>query len=375
MQKIKIIYTRLFHWEYWNSALLYLPVMPYLLYLFIKARAIFFFNAANPGIKNGGLIMESKWEIYKDAPENFFPKSLYVRGNEHFDQIALAARGSFTFPLIAKPDIGSKGRGVSIIKNERELHQYHNSCPVPYIIQEKIDHPMEAGIFYVRMPNERKGRITGIVEKIFVQVTGDAKSTIYELLQQNPRYLLQLSALKKIIEPQVLSYILPADKTRLLVDIGNHARGAYFVNVPHRINERLEQVIDEYCQQFPGFYFGRLDIRFAGWQALEQGKNFAVIELNGSGSEPTHIYDPANTLWYVWKEICRHWNWMYKVAKYNQQVNKHPYQSLKDGINLLLENKNYEKKLKDFLFSPGKDPAEIVVHENSQPFLSAPLMA
>lgn len=365
-QKMKIIYTRLFHWEYWNPALLYLPVMLYQLFLFFKARAIFFFNAANPGIRNGGLVMESKWEIYKNAPDHFFPKTLYVQGNEPFANVLSGLNHSFPFPLVAKPDVGSKGIGVAIIKNERELGQYHQSCPVPYIIQEKIGYPLEAGIFYVRMPGEDKGMITGIVEKIFVQVTGNGRNTVYELLQQNPRYLLQLPALQRIVEPGLLSSVLPENTTHVLMDIGNHARGAYFKNASHRIHAKLSHTMDAFCQQFPGFYFGRLDIRFNSWEELEQGESFAVVELNGSGSEPTHIYDPSNSLWYVWKEICRHWHWMYKIAAYNHRVHHHPYQSFKEGYRLLLENRNYGKKINSFLFSPTNKASNDVIDENNK---------
>ena len=35
------------------------------------------------------------------------------------------------------------------------------------------------------------------------------------------------------------------------------------------------------------------DVKFNSWEELYEGKNFMIIELNGSGSEPTHIYDPS----------------------------------------------------------------------------------
>jgi hypothetical protein len=36
-----------------------------------------------------------------------------------------------------------------------------------------------------------------------------------------------------------------------------------------------------------GFYFGRLDIMYQSIADLEQGKDFAIVELNGAASEPT----------------------------------------------------------------------------------------
>ncbi len=65
-------------------------------------------------------------------------------------------------------------------------------------------------------------------------------------------------------------------------------------------------MIDQICQQVEGFYFGRLDIRYNNWEELKQGKNFSIIELNGAGSEPTHMYDPKHSIFFAWKEIIRH---------------------------------------------------------------------
>ena len=349
----RILFIKLLHWEYWSSAVLYFPVLPYLAILWLKARSCFFFNAANPGIKNGGFLMESKWDIDEDAPTGFFPVTVLVNPSEDFFALYKTVMMRFNFPFIAKPDIGGKGKGVAIIHNKEELQAYHNSCPVAYIVQEKINYSLEAGIFYVRMPNEKKGRITGIVQKEFVHVTGNGHDSIYQLLQQSNRYFLQIKSLQKIIDAATMQQILPAGKTKLLVDIGNHARGSYFINAGYRINPSLTATIDKCCQQFPGFYFGRLDIRFNSWEQLQQGEQFAIIELNGSGSEPTHIYDPANSLWYVWKEICRHWHWMLRISMYNHKKGV-AYLSFKEGWKMFRDNAAYNKKMEGFDFKPSQ---------------------
>ncbi len=53
------------------------------------------------------------------------------------------------------------------------------------------------------------------------------------------------------------------------------------------INNELFKIIDNLCKQIPQFYFGRLDIKFLNWEKLNQGKQFAVKELNDAASEPT----------------------------------------------------------------------------------------
>lgn len=353
-EKIKIFFIKCSNKEYWSSTLLYLPVMPYLVWLMIKSRAVFFFNAANPGIKNGGLLMESKWDMYLDAPAHFFPLTYYASPKENFVFTTTRAWQEFIFPVVAKPAIGSRGIGVAIIHNVEELEAYHLQVPVPYIVQQKITYPMEAGIFYIRVPGETKGMITGIVQKEFVQVTGNGKDNVFTLLKKNQRYLLQIHDLQKMIAPATMQHIVPDGETILLVDIGNHARGAYFINATDKITAMLTSTVDFYCKQYPDFYFGRLDIRFNSWAELEQGLHFAIIEVNGSGSEPTHIYDPANSIWYIWKEICRHWKWMYLISRQLHRQQNIPYQSTREGIDLLLENSAYQKKVAGFVFTPAQ---------------------
>jgi hypothetical protein len=54
------------------------------------------------------------------------------------------------------------------------------------------------------------------------------------------------------------------------------------------VTDKLEATINEMCLQIPGFFFG-MDVMYNTFEELENGKNFAVVELNGAASEPTHI--------------------------------------------------------------------------------------
>jgi hypothetical protein len=318
-----------------------------MIFLWIKSKNMFFFNATNPGIEYGGFLMESKWKIYNSAPIGFFPTTKIIEPRESFDQVVLSVRDKFQFPFIVKPDVGSQGRGVTIISNLQQLHTYHTRCPVPYLIQEKVTHPLEAGIFYVRMPGSRQGTITGIVQKQFIKVVGDGEHSLMELLAQTPRYLLQLNALKKILGEEAMQAIVPAGEVRTLLEIGNHARGALFQNASDKISAQLTTMVNDLCRGFNGFYFGRLDIRFESWQALEKGRNFAVIELNGSGSEPTHMYDPGASLFTAWKEICWHWKIMQEIASHNHRRGI-AYLGWSDGLRMFRENREVNKKLAHF---------------------------
>lgn len=339
---------RLRHWEYWSSHFIYIPVLPYITYLALRAKAVYFFTAANPGIAYGGFMMESKWKIHTDAPEGFFPPTIPVHPSENVETVLQKLEHNFPFPFIVKPDIGSKGRGVMVVHTAEVFRQYHAACPLPYLVQQKIDYPLEAGIFYVRLPGAKQGFVTGMVQKEFIQVTGDGQSSIRLLLEKNPRYLLQLDILEQLLPGEMLDTVLPAGEQKLVLDIGNHARGALFKDVSERCSEKLVRVIDQVCQAFPGFYFGRLDIRFQSWEQLEEGQSFAIIELNGSGSEPTHMYDPRHSIVGAWREVCRHWKWMHRIARANHAAGV-PYLSYKEGKKMFRGNKEVDRMLAAFV--------------------------
>ena len=329
--QMKLFFHKLFHWEYWPMHVVYVPIYFQWVFYAFKARTIFFFNASNPSIKNGGFFMESKMEIYNLIPRNYYPKTELIAANSNFEMIQSQIKEcQFGFPLIAKPDIGLRGSAVKKIHNEIELKAYHEKANFDYLLQDLIPYPNEIGIFFVRYPHEKKGRITGIVGKEFLIVTGDGQSTIETLIRKNPRHQLQLKVLQKEYGSD-LQTILPNGESRNLVPYGNHIRGAKFLDFSHLISPQLTNVINEMCIQIPEFYFGRLDIMYATFEELEQGKNFSVVELNGAASEPTHIYDPKHSIFFAWKELSRHIRFMYQISVANHRRGI-PYLSWKAGM-------------------------------------------
>ena len=316
---MKLFFHKLFHWEYWPFQIVYIPI--YFLWAFyaIKARTIFFFNASNPTMKNGGFIMDSKKEIYSLIPQKFYPKTDYIKENLPFEEVEnILKKSKIDFPFITKPDIGLRGSAVKKIQNIEDLKNYHTKANFDYLLQELIPFPNEVGIFYVRFPNELHGKITGIVAKEFLIVEGDGNATILDLILKNPRYELQLNALMKEYG-WGLNEVLPKGEKRNLVPYGNHARGAKFLDYSHLISPELTKVIDDMCLQIKGFYFGRMDLMYNTWAELEQGKNFSIVELNGAASEPTHIYDPKHSLFFAWKELARHITYMFEIGVENQK--------------------------------------------------------
>jgi hypothetical protein len=331
MNKWRRLVIRLRHWEYWNSKLVYFPLYPYWLWLSIKARSFYFITAANPGIKNGGLVMESKYDSYRILPAHLIPRTVLIHPGTPEEAVTqIAHEAGIAFPMIAKPDIGERGLAVKKIHDHAELERYARDMPVAYLLQEYISYPQEVGIFYSRYPGSASGRISGIVYKEPVTVSGDGVSTIAQLVAANDRYLLQWEQIKAL-HPHMSVDVPARGEQVVLVPYGNHSRGSRFTDQTFRATAKLNDAIDRICSSIPGFYYGRLDIRFESWELLEECQKCAIIEVNGSGSEPTHIYDPRHSLWFAWREITRHWHIAYTIGKANQQAGTRAL-TLKEGF-------------------------------------------
>ena len=339
-------FIRLLHWEYWSANIVYAPVFPVFLWYCLKARSFFFFSTSNPTIKNAGLLMEGKYDIDAIVPPAYRPASLYFEPGSSFTQVKyLLEKNNFEYPLILKPNIGGKGVGVHKLADDEALKQLLPLFPVAFIVQPFVDLLNEIGLFYVKIPGNEKGQITGIVRKEFLKVKGDGINNVEALLQQNSRYILQIPALKKM-PGGLLEEVLPAGEEKIVVPFGNHARGSLFIDDSHLVNQQLEDTFNEVCGRINGFYYGRLDIRYNSWEELCEGKNFSIIELNGAGSEPTHIYDPNHSLFFAWKEIIRHWKLLWLVSQKNKERNKTAYMNFSAGLQMLLDNNAYAKKMK-----------------------------
>jgi hypothetical protein len=342
-------FIKLFNWEYWSMTAVYAPIYFYWFYMCAKARNLFFFNASNPTIENGGFIMERKSDIYNIMPPAYYPKTLLVKeGLTRAEVKRIVSDANFNFPVIVKPDIGGKGRGVRKIDSLEDAVAYILFAEFPMLVQALVDYKNEAGVFYYRFPWEENGKISGIVAKEFVTIVGDGISNVEKLLLKNERYVLQMDALRKMPEIN-FNEVLNNGEEKILVAFGNHARGAKFLDVTNKITAALEKTIDNICNQVPQFYFGRLDIMFTNWEDLEQGKNLSIIELNGAGSEPTHIYDPSHSIFFAWKEIIRHWKILYKISVWNHKNANAPYLPFKKGLKIFREVGKVEKKLDELL--------------------------
>lgn len=336
-------FIRLRNWEYWPFEVVYVPIFFYWLWLSLKARSLFFFSAANPSIETGGMLGESKIDILNRISDAYKPKTAFIEVPTTLATIReQMARHQLNFPIIAKPNVGERGWRVEKIEDAAELKAYANDSRVDFLIQEYVDTPLELGIFYYRLPGEARGSISSVVRKEFLFIRGDGCSTVWELIQRNERARLQIDTLKTRYQ-EILSRILRRNETFTLVPIGNHSRGTKFLNANNLINDQLTQVFDHISQSIDGFYFGRYDLRCSSLDDLYEGKNIRILELNGAGAEPAHIYQPGFSLQEAYRVLFHHWRVLYEISRENNRRGI-PYLKLGKAFRILKRIRIHKKR-------------------------------
>ncbi len=291
------------------------------------------------------MLGESKTDIFDLIPKEYLPEYLLISSPEI--KVAIDFSHKIGFPLIVKPDIGERGTLVEVIHSVDELSSYHRACTVPYLIQSFVAYPIELGVFYVQMPNESKGRITSIVQKDFLSVTGDGKANVSALLHSNFRAILQMNFDHPRFKGKM--DLIPANGEVFRVEgIGNHCRGTTFINANDHITPKLEEAFNTISNEIEGFYFGRFDLRCSSWEKLEELKNFKILELNGAGAEPGHIYHPGASLFAGYRSVIDHLRMLGQVSRANHRKGV-PYWTLRQGLNKLKEIKAYNRKIEHLL--------------------------
>jgi hypothetical protein len=315
---------KILNYEYWPWWLFYLPMIPYWLYQAMRAKSLAYFTAVNPSIEAGGFYGEKKTDILANIPKEYLPKTIFITKDKSIAFVQLELLDNdLALPIIAKPNIGERGTDVAKIESFEDLKIYHQNAQEDYLIQEFIDYPIELGVLYSRLPDEKIGKISSITRKEFLSITGDGRASIEELILQNPRARFQLETLRLRLGDE-MQKILAKDEKHLLEPIGNHCRGTKFLNDNHLINRQLDEVFAKIIQNFEGFYYGRFDMKVSSITDLYEGKNIKIMELNGVSSDPGHIYDPSYKLYHAYRDLMWHWRRIADISIANQKLGIRP---------------------------------------------------
>lgn len=335
-------WRRLVRWEYWPRWAFYPPVVVYILGLAVRYRRPTLFTACNPAIPASGFVGESKSAILEglggsaslvarwDLLEPSLPateRARLVRGFLDENQIEL--------PVVLKPDAGERGSGVRIAKRWEEIEEILETQDEPLIVQRYVS-GKEYGVFYVRLPNEETGKVFSITAKLLPEVVGDGRKTLEQLILDEDR-LLPMAEHYFRARAAELTHVLAAGERRRVVDVGTHCRGALFYDANELGGEGLRSVLDGVSHRFPGFFFGRFDLRVPTAEHLTRGEGIQILELNGVTSEAAHVYDPKGTLRQAYRVLFEQWRLAFEIGRRNVEAGTAHPASIRELASLLLD--------------------------------------
>lgn len=318
--KLPLFWVKILYYEYWPFWLFFLPLVPYWIYLAIRARSLTYFTAANPGIIHSGVFGESKIDILRKIDDQYLPKTIYFEAQADWLEVNRQLTDlNLDYPVILKPDVGERGSQVEKINSAEELREYLDQNQESFIVQEFINYPLELGVLFYQIPGTNKSGISSVVIKEFLSVTGNGRSTLRELILQSERAHLQLESLTRKFGDE-MNQVLPTGERKLLQPIGNHCKGTKFLSGQHLINTRLEDVFRHIAEKIDGFNFGRFDLKVASVEDLMKGEQIRIMELNGVTSEPGHIYDPSLNLFRAYKDTAANMKLMFQVSQQSRKL-------------------------------------------------------
>lgn len=304
-------------WEFWPAWLYYLPIVAWILLLGLRHLRPTVFTAANSALDAGGVVGEHKFQalapLQHNAPDLAAVCTRIAAGDGPLRHTAaLRFAEVHGYPVVLKPDIGQRGRGVFIARNAAAVHDYLARFNGAVIAQQYIDGD-EFGIFIARMPDQPQVQVLSIVHKTFPQVTGDGQRSLQQLILDDARARLIADTLFARWAED-LQRVPDSGESIALVEIGAHCRGSLFLDATARVTPALVATLTRLADAVPGYAFGRLDLRAPSIEHLQRGDGLRVLELNGVTAESAHIYHPGTPLLVGYAAMFRQWALAFRVG-------------------------------------------------------------
>ncbi len=308
-----------------------IPLVVQWLWLSLRYHSVSLPSAANPHITCGGMVGEGKLEYFECMGE--LARSVTA------EYVAVPVTGETTigialermramrlcFPVVAKPNLGWCGYGVRLISNVAALSKYLSAFPIgeTFILQRYLPEAGEAGLFYARRPGEQFGRVIGITLRYFPKVAGDGYHTIGQLVAADPRLkrVEHNSLHESDYNPDAIP--LPGETVRLAT-IGSTRIGGLYCDGGDHITQALDQAVDAIAQDMTEFYVGRFDVRYESLEQLRAGSGFTIMEVNGSGSESVHAWDPKYTIRESYRIIFAKQRLLFQISAANRRNGHKP---------------------------------------------------
>lgn len=343
-ERLSVSLSRAARWEFWPHWFWYVPVVGYIVARGLRASSPTVFTAANPGMEAGGLVGERKAEILAPiaaADPGLVAEFELLRASDALGErmrrvVAFAARHAW--PLVLKPDIGQRGRGVQIVRTAEEAAAYLGRAPGDVLVQRYVD-GAEFGLFVYRDPRTGAAEVLSITSKNFPCVTGDGASTLADLIRADARARLISPFLWKRWARQ-LDRVPPAGERVQLVEIGAHCRGSLFLDASHLATDALRSWVARLFRAAPGYHFGRLDVRCPSPEHLSRGEGIRILEVNGVSAEAAHIYQPGTPLLDGYRSMFRQWGLAFDIGEANAKAGA----AVTDKLELLRRWREDEKR-------------------------------
>ncbi len=330
-QRLKAEAKLLISPEFWPMWLFYIPVLPWIAWLGVRygrRGGPLVFTCANPGFpEGGGVIGEEKSRILA----GFGPHQRDVLPSVRIDQDDPAARAAVLekamadptcgvdgYPVVLKPEEGQRGFAVRVIEDRAGALEYFEHAHAPVLAQVYHPGPAEFGVMWVRSTkntgpmDDQPGYIFSITRKTFPVITGDGKRTIEELIWHHPRYRMQAKLFLKRVGAQ-RDEVLDEGRTLQIALAGNHSQGTMFTDgadlITPELSAWMEQLATSYREPGTGrrFDYGRIDVRCASEEAFRRAEGLGVVEINGTSSESTNLYDPNKNFFWMYGVLIRQW--------------------------------------------------------------------
>ncbi len=343
IRPLRICLFRYCKLEFWPTFILYAPLAPYFIYLFLKYGGVKTVLSSNPSIKMSGLIGELKSDI-----DVFLSK--YINNQRmkvfklHESTLTfiknIMSKNNLSFPVVMKPDSGMRGIDVRIINTEDDLKKVLSKTKKKQILQEFCDFENEWGVYYYRLPNTKSGKVFSVTIKEKPVVIGDGRLSLFELVLCDKRLSPRFDLIFK--ECSLSPHYIPKINEKIqLVHKGNHSKGCIFLDGSKWLKSYQLKAVKKVLDELEGFYIGRVDIKFRDLESLSFGE-FKIIEINGAGAESSNFYDPKFSIKEAYKIIKKQWTIVFQIGHMNRKLGR----ETKDSIWSLFSEIIRYKKLK-----------------------------
>ena len=267
---------------FWDGTLLHAPSLWFYLRLAFKYRGLtlpFIANRPSQGGRRVPLLIA----LRRHRP-NQTVDARWVRNAEELRELS--------FPLLASPSEGPgawRGRRMpGAASLGRYLARLRPGQDI--IVQSPCNWTGSAELLWYRMPGEPRGRIFSLVLKSYLRVIGDGKSTLGELINDDPATELVRGALLRRHRRR-LGRVLEAGRVYELVARGGIADGIVFRDATDRVTPQLAAAVEELASGVEDLRFGRFELRYHNEQCFLAGEDLLVVGLSDPGAEDTRVRD------------------------------------------------------------------------------------